>query len=284
MIRIILINVTTLFLIIGIYLISRNKNQFRQNRLEFLRGFSKKITPFLLVFNFGFLAIYIIVKSIEISLAVAILFFFLPYLQEKASAQKRIKSIRSAWPEMIDQLVTGIQSGVSLSEALLTLRTRGPEPLKPFIEILSASLLNGEGFEIAIRKMKSACNLAEADQISETLILAKKLGSKDIGIVLRTLSQFLREDLAIRIEIEAKHGWIKNSAILAAIAPWILLLILSTQPETISAYSSGIGLSILLSGVLLTVIAFMWMEKVGTLPIRKRVLGIKAAEDWTQVA
>ena len=123
--------------------------------------------------------------------------------------------------------------------------------------------------------MKTACNLPEADQIAETLILAKTLGSKDIGIVLRTLSQFLREDLAIRIEIEAKHGWIKNSAVLAAVAPWILLLILSTQPETIAAYSTGIGLTILLAGVFLTVIAFFWMEKVGTLPIRNRVLGVR---------
>ena len=93
--------------------------------------------------------------------------------------------------------------------------------------------------------------------------------------MLRTLSQFLREDLAIRIEIEAKHGWIKNSAVLAAVAPWILLLILSTQPETIAAYSTGIGLTILLAGVFLTVIAFFWMEKVGTLPIRNRVLGVR---------
>ena len=270
-----LIYFTTLTLLSGFYLLFKDQPRNAQVKYKVKRKLVQRIFPFLLVFILGYLVIYTIIKSVEISLAIALLFLFIPYLQEKSRASKRSKSIRSAWPEMIDQLVTGIQSGVSLTEALLTMRTRGPHPLKPFIEILSKPLLDGDNFEVAIRKMKTACNLPEADQIAETLILAKTLGSKDIGIVLRTLSQFLREDLAIRIEIEAKHGWIKNSAVLAAVAPWILLLILSTQPETIAAYSTGIGLTILLAGVFLTVIAFFWMEKVGTLPIRNRVLGVR---------
>ena len=270
--REILISFTTLLLIGGFYLVYNSKSSSTDVVIEMKRKIVARAFPFIIVFIFGYLAIYTIIKSMEISIAVSILFLFIPYLQERSLARKRARNIRSAWPEMIDQLVTGIQSGVSLSEALLTLKTRGPIPLRPFIEILSKSLLDGENFEIAMRKLKTACNLAESDQIVETLILAKTLGSKDIGIVLRTLSQFLREDLAIRIEIEAKHGWIKNSAVLAGVAPWILLLILSTQPETIAAYSTSVGLSILLAGVLLTVIAFFWMEKVGTLPIRRRVL------------
>ena len=270
--REILISFTTLLLIGGFYLIYNSKSSSTDVVIEMRRKFVARACPFIIVFIFGYLAIYTIIKSMEISIAVSILFLFIPYLQERSLARKRARNIRSAWPEMIDQLVTGIQSGVSLSEALLTLKTRGPIPLRPFIEIVSKSLLDGENFEIAMRKLKTACNLAESDQIVETLILAKTLGSKDIGIVLRTLSQFLREDLAIRIEIEAKHGWIKNSAVLAGVAPWILLLILSTQPETIAAYSTSVGLSILLAGVLLTVIAFFWMEKVGALPIRRRVL------------
>lgn len=270
--REILISFTTLLLIGGFYLIYNSKSSSTDVVIEMRRKFVARAFPFIIVFIFGYLAIYTIIKSMEISIAVSILFLFIPYLQERSLARKRARNIRSAWPEMIDQLVTGIQSGVSLSEALLTLKTRGPIPLRPFIEIVSKSLLDGENFEIAMRKLKTACNLAESDQIVETLILAKTLGSKDIGIVLRTLSQFLREDLAIRIEIEAKHGWIKNSAVLGGVAPWILLLILSTQPETIAAYSTSVGLSILLAGVLLTVIAFFWMEKVGALPIRRRVL------------
>lgn len=270
--REILISFTTLLLIGGFYLIYNSKSSSTDVVIRMKRKIVARAFPFIIVFIFGYLAIYTIIKSMEISIAVSILFLFIPYLQERSLARKRARNIRSAWPEMIDQLVTGIQSGVSLSEALLTLKTRGPIPLRPFIEIVSKSLLDGENFEIAMRKLKTACNLAESDQIVETLILAKTLGSKDIGIVLRTLSQFLREDLAIRIEIEAKHGWIKNSAVLAGVAPWILLLILSTQPETIAAYSTSVGLSILLAGVLLTVIAFFWMEKVGALPIRRRVL------------
>lgn len=273
--RELLIYFTALSLLYGFYSIFGNSDSKASKRLLFESKDIERILPFFIVFIFGYLSIFAIVKAKGISIAIAILFLFIPYLQEKSKASKSYKSIRSAWPEMIDQLVMGIQSGVSLTEALLAMRTRGPIQLTPFIEIFSNAILEGNNFEEAIGKMKNVCNLAEADQIAETLILAKKLGSKDVGIVLRTLSQFLREDLAIRLEIEAKHGWIKNSAVLAAIAPWILLLILSTQSATVSAYSNAVGLTILLAGVLLTVIAFFWMEKVGSLPVRSRVLGTR---------
>ena len=69
--------------------------------------------------------------------------------------------------------------------------------------------------------------------------------------------------MALRREILAKHGWVKNSAALAAIAPWILLLLLASQPNTVAAYSSGSGPFILILGVALTALAYLWMEKVG---------------------
>jgi tight adherence protein B len=77
--------------------------------------------------------------------------------------------------------------------------------------------------------------------------------------------------LALRAEIQAKHSWVKNSAALAAIAPWILLLLLATQPNTLQAYTSGSGFAILITGAVLTVVAYFWMEKVGKLSETPRI-------------
>jgi tight adherence protein B len=85
------------------------------------------------------------------------------------------------------------------------------------------------------------------------------------------LGDFLRQDLALRREIEVKHGWIKNSAHLSAAAPWILLLLLSTQPSTAAAYSTTTGAMILLAGLVLTGIAYIWMSRLGRLPQTPRV-------------
>jgi tight adherence protein B len=84
---------------------------------------------------------------------------------------------------------------------------------------------------------------------------------------------FLRQDLALRREIEVKHGWIKNSAHLSAAAPWVLLLLLSTQPATSRAFSTSSGVLVLSFGVAMTAIAYMWMAKLGKLPEVPRVFG-----------
>ena len=77
--------------------------------------------------------------------------------------------------------------------------------------------------------------------------------------------------MALRAEIQAKHSWVKNSAALAAIAPWILLLLLAAQPNTLRAYTSGSGFAILITGAVLTVVAYFWMEKVGKLSETPRI-------------
>jgi tight adherence protein B len=97
------------------------------------------------------------------------------------------------------------------------------------------------------------------------------LGGGELLQILRTLGDFLRQDLALRREIDVKHGWIKNSAHISAAAPWILLLLLSTQPSTATAYSTPTGALILLTGLLLTAIAYLWMNRLGRLPVTPRV-------------
>lgn len=89
--------------------------------------------------------------------------------------------------------------------------------------------------------------------------------------ILRTLGDFLRQDLVLRREIEVKHGWIKNSAHMSAVAPWILLLLLSTQPSTALAFSTPTGGMILIAGLIMTAIAYFWMNRLGRLPQTPRV-------------
>jgi tight adherence protein B len=75
----------------------------------------------------------------------------------------------------------------------------------------------------------------------------------------------------LRREIDVKHGWIKNSAHISAAAPWILLLLLSTQPSTATAYSTPTGALILIAGLFMTAIAYFWMNRLGRLPQTPRV-------------
>jgi len=191
----------------------------------------------------------------------------------KRSRNKKYEAMSAAWPEVIDHLITGIQSGLSINESLAGLANRGPEVLRPMFNTFALSMAKSGDFNLALRTLKHECGQAGSDQIFESIAISKMLGGAELLTILRTVGFFLRQDLALRREIEVKHGWIKNSAHLSAVAPWILLLLLSTQPATASAFSTGSGILILIIGAAMTAIAYFWMTKLGQLPELPRVFG-----------
>lgn len=59
---------------------------------------------------------------------------------------------------------------------------------------------------------------------------------------------------------------------MAVCAPWLVLVLLATQRETLAAYDSPVGTAILLIGAVLSIGAYRLMIRIGRLPEDKRVL------------
>src|SRR5947209_1592095 len=76
-----------------------------------------------------------------------------------------------------------------------------------------------------------------ADRLIESLRVAREVGGTDLGRLLRTLSQFLREDARTRAELETRQGWTVNAARLALCAPWAVRGMLALPPATVVASS-----------------------------------------------
>jgi len=216
-------------------------------------------------------AVLLMTRSIVIALAFGTLAAGIAFVTVRAKNNLNEAALIAAWPEVIDHLMSGIQSGLSLTESLAGLSTRGPEVLRPAFTQFKATLYGSGDLTQAIEELKALFAHHGSDQIFEALIISKALGGSELLQILRSLGDFLRQDLALRREIEVKHGWIKNSAHLSAAAPWILLLLLSTQPSTAAAYSTTTGAMILIAGLVMTGIAYIWMNRLGRLPQNPRV-------------
>jgi tight adherence protein B len=210
-------------------------------------------------------------RSVVIALAFGTLAAGIAFVTVRAKNNLNEAALIAAWPEVIDHLMSGIQSGLSLTESLAGLSTRGPEVLRPAFIQFKATLYGSGDLTQAIEELKALFAHHGSDQIFEALIISKALGGSELLQILRSLGDFLRQDLALRREIEVKHGWIKNSAHLSAAAPWILLLLLSTQPSTAAAYSTPTGAIILIAGLVMTAVAYIWMNRLGRLPQTPRV-------------
>lgn len=219
-----------------------------------------------------YLAAYLITATASISVAIATLASGIPYLLNKKKAEKLEKERDCAWPETLDSLVSALQSGIPIPEALCSLSLHAPENLRPLFASIKEGLENGEEFEPTLLAAKSMANSVIADQVFETLVYAKDFGGRDSNNALRLLAEFVREDLAVTEEIRTKFEWIRNSAILATVAPWLLLLLLASQASTREAFSTFAGFRVLATGVLLTGVAYAWMDRVGSLPRPYRAL------------
>jgi tight adherence protein B len=212
-----------------------------------------------------------ITKSSLLAFPIAAGLSLLPiFLQSQAEA-KRHHQLIEVWPEIIDHIISGLRSGLSIAETVLALSERGPVLTRELFTKCSRRLKSSGNFSDAFDLIRLEFKDPIADQVCETLEISRRNGGRDTTVILRTLGDFVRNDIALRSEIRAKHGWIKNSAIIATLAPWILLLILSSQPTTIAAFSTATGVFVLIMGALMSIAGFLWMSRIGRIQEIPRV-------------
>ena len=161
---------------------------------------------------------------------------------------------------------------MSLPEALTNLGERGPEAVRPQFRAFAADYAASARFDGSLDRLKARFADPVADRIVEALRLAHEVGGTDLGTLLRSLSQMLREDMRTRGELEARQSWTVNGAKVAVAAPWLVLALLSTRPQAAAAYATTAGAVVLLVGAVVSVIAYRLMLRLGRLPEEERTL------------
>ena len=196
-----------------------------------------------------------------------------PQLLSRRTARREALQRRAAWPDVVDSLVSAVRAGMSLPEAVCGVSERGPQCLREPFAAFAADYRATGRFEASLIRLRDRLADPVSDRISEALLAARDVGGTDLGRMLRTLSDFLRQDLRLRGEAEARYSWTVNGARMAAAAPWLVLVLLSTRPGTIEAFQSAAGMLVLLFAAALTAFAYWLMSTIGRLPQDRRTLG-----------
>jgi tight adherence protein B len=195
-----------------------------------------------------------------------------PAAAVRRTARRRTADRRDLWPDAVDHIASAVRAGLSLPEALAALGERGPGPLRPAFVAFAADHRASGRLAEPLDRLRERLADPVADRVVETIRLAREVGGSDLGLVLRSLSAFLREDARVRSELEARQSWTVASARLAVAAPWLVLLLLGTQPGTLDAYDSATGVAILVAGAGACTAAYQLMVRIGRLPVERRVL------------
>jgi tight adherence protein B len=258
----------------------RVKRPPRSSRLEDLlrsAGIDKVSAPGLVATCFGLAAFvslifFAVTRSWPISACFGLFGGWLPMAVVRWRARKRTAILRQLWPDVVDHLRSAIRAGLSLPEALIQLSEKGPEELRHVFRDFGSDYRSGGHFDPALNRLKERLADPVADRIIEALRLTREVGGSDLGRLLGTLGEFLRESARTRSELEARQSWTISAARLAVAAPWIVMVLLASRPEAVMAYNTAVGAAVLLGGLLVSVICYSIMLRIGALPEDERVL------------
>ncbi len=186
----------------------------------------------------------------------------------RAAAHRRANRI--LWPDLVDHLVSAVRSGMALPDSVVTLAHSGPEHTRAAFAAFEQDYRATANFSACLDAAKVRLADPVADRILETLRMSREVGGSELTSVLRNLSAYLRQETAIRTEVEARQSWVINAARLGIAAPWVILLLLATRPEAAAAYNTPAGAVLIAGGAVVTVVAYRVMVALGRLPQERR--------------
>ncbi|MFC7430749.1 MULTISPECIES: type II secretion system F family protein [unclassified Agrococcus] len=189
-----------------------------------------------------------------------------PFLAVAWRARRRRRARSLVWPDVVDHLVSGVRSGLALPDAVAALAASGPAQTREHFGAFEADHRATGSFAYALDRLKDRLADPVADRILETLRMARDVGGSEVGHVLRDLAAYLRSDVAMRSELEARQSWVVSAARLGVVAPWLVLLLLSSRPEAAAAYNTPGGMLVIGGGLVISIVAYRVMVSLGRLP------------------
>ncbi len=181
------------------------------------------------------------------------------------------RRLREAWPDAIATLISAVRSGVSLPEACMGIADRGPAVLLPAFASFRASYRASGSFQTALERLTDELDDPVADRVGWSWRWLIKSAEPSLCAFCRALGDFVRDDLRTRKEIEARWSWAVTAARVAAAAPWIVLLLMSTRPEAAKAYNSASGSLVIAAGAVTTILGYRLMLRAARLPEERRL-------------
>jgi tight adherence protein B len=195
-----------------------------------------------------------------------------PWAVTRARTSRRSRFVAEAWPGVIDELISTLRSGGTVTAAMSQLAgsSRGviSAGARDFMIAVSTTSDVSGSLSLAKRVWASAVG----DRVAETLRLAGECGGAGVMHGLVALARDVRRESSVQAEVRARAAWIRVAAVVGAVAPWIAVLVLGTRPEGRQAYGTIEGTLVLLVGYGVTVIAYLLVSRIAEPAADVRVL------------
>ncbi|MBG6054668.1 tight adherence protein B [Salinibacterium sp. CAN_S4] len=248
----------------------------RRQRERLVQAGLSRISPATVIAVAALLAVvsasivFALLSVVVLAVATGVVAFLVPFLLIGWRARAQRKLNRVVWPDVVDQLVSAVRSGLALPDSVMTLAATGPAATRAQFAVFAAEYRATGNFASCLDGLKARLADPVADRILETLRMSREVGGSELTTVLRNLSAYLRQESAIRSEVEARQSWVMNAAKLGVASPWVVLLLLATRPEAAAAYNSPGGATLIVVGLVVSFFAYRLMIGIGRIPDERR--------------
>jgi tight adherence protein B len=189
----------------------------------------------------------------------------------RITANSRSEQLAKIWPEVIDSLQSAASSSIGIIDSFDEIARSGPNRLRPAFSELVSRIDRGLGTDDSLDWFKSQFGQSQADRLIELIRVVQKSGGAGYLDSLRDQSSRTRSEMALWGELESKQGWVTGTAKLAIVAPWIIVATLSARAENVAIYNTSEGISILVFGLLVSLVAYRMVTLMGALTKPRRV-------------
>jgi tight adherence protein B len=190
--------------------------------------------------------------------------------------ETRLREVQAAWPDGLRDLLASVTAGRSLTHALGTLATSGPEPLRDAFArfpVLARML----GTVAALEIVKEELSDPTSDRVIEVLVLAQERGGRIVREVLEDLVVATTKDLKVLDEIETEGLEMRINARAVLVMPWFVLVALTARPGAFrDFYQSTGGFLVVVAGAVLSAVGYLWIRALARRQAELRVFGSAA--------
>jgi tight adherence protein B len=221
----------------------------------------------------GFVVAWFVTRTALVAIVPGAVLALMPRALYARRRAAHLRAVLDAWPDGLRDLVASISAGRSLTQAITSLSTNGPEPLQMAFARFP-TLARMLGAPTALEIVKEELSDPTSDRVIEVLVLAYERGGQIVKEILEDLVVSTTKDLKVLDEIETEGLEMRINARAVAVLPWFVLVALTLRAGPFrDFYQSAAGFAVVLVGAALSVLGYFWIGRLGRTHEEQRVFG-----------
>ena len=203
--------------------------------------------------------------SIVMGFMLLVIFFFATYLYLQQQVEKSSQELRTALPDMLDELAKSLRAGHSLPQSIsYVLHTQDARsPIREMLLNLDADARLGRSLTGSLIDLSNSTGVAEIKTIAATIDITTKVGGSTPAIFEQTATS-IRADLMLNKKLLVQTAQGRSSVRLVGSVPFLLIGLMSLiMPGYLAQWMSTPGGQFMFAlAICLVVCGFLWVRKV----------------------